>query len=79
MNQSYQSSAAYSGDPDTSFMSNQSGPSDHRRFSAWSEEKIATLQSRLARKLGPEYVTQRPGPGGGPKLRYGRGREKSEG
>ena len=39
------------------------------RFSQWSEEKVASLQARLARKLGPEYVTQRPGPGGGPKLR----------
>lgn len=42
------------------------GPS---RLSQWSEERIAALQVRLAKKLGPEYVTQRPGPGGGPKLR----------
>lgn len=39
------------------------------RFTTWSEEKVATLQVRLSRKLGPEYITQRPGPGGGPKLR----------
>lgn len=39
------------------------------RFTPFSEEKVATLQARLAKKLGPEYVTQRPGPGGGPKLR----------
>lgn len=39
------------------------------RFTSFSEEKVATLQARLQRKLGPEYVTQRPGPGGGPKLR----------
>lgn len=39
------------------------------RFTQFSEEKVATLQSRLAKKLGPEYITQRPGPGGGPKLR----------
>ncbi len=39
------------------------------RFSQWSEEKVANLQARLSRKLGPEYVTQRPGPAGGPKLR----------
>ena len=38
-------------------------------FSRWSEEKIAALQVRLTKRLGPEYVTQRPGPGGGPKLR----------
>jgi hypothetical protein len=31
--------------------------------------QLATLQSRLAKKLGPEYITKRPGPGGGPKLR----------
>ena len=27
-------------------------------------KQIATLQSRLDRKLGPEYVSQRAGPGG---------------
>lgn len=37
--------------------------------SQWSAEKTEQLQQRLARRLGPEYVTQRPGPGGGPKLR----------
>lgn len=31
--------------------------------------QLATLQSRLAKKLGPEYITKRPGPGGGAKLR----------
>lgn len=36
----------------------------------WSEEKIDELQDRLRLKLGPEFITQRPGPGGGPKLRY---------
>jgi DNA repair and recombination protein RAD52 len=35
----------------------------------WSEERLAQMQVRLSRKLGPEYVSQRPGPGGGPKLR----------
>ncbi|ORX39675.1 hypothetical protein BD324DRAFT_614563 [Kockovaella imperatae] len=39
-------------------------------FTKWSEERVAALQVRLARKLGPEYVTQRPGPSGGPKLSY---------
>lgn len=38
-------------------------------FTPWSEDKVATLQVRLQKKLGPEYVTQRAGPGGGPKLR----------
>ncbi|KLT41999.1 hypothetical protein CC85DRAFT_246669 [Cutaneotrichosporon oleaginosum] len=39
-------------------------------FTPWSEDKVATLQARLQKKLGPEYVTQRAGPGGGPKLSY---------
>lgn len=33
-------------------------------------QKIATLQVKLNQKLGPEYLSQRPGPGGGPKLTY---------
>ncbi|WVF72386.1 hypothetical protein IAT40_007201 [Kwoniella sp. CBS 6097] len=64
-------------DPNESFMSgaggNQSffgGGSSTQGASQWSEERIQQLQARLARKLGPEYVTQRPGPGGGPKLSY---------
>jgi len=28
------------------------------------------LQVKLNRKFGPEYISQRPGPGGGPKLTY---------
>lgn len=35
--------------------------------------KIAELQAKLERKLGPEYISQRPGPGGGPKLTYAEG------
>ena len=35
--------------------------------------KIAELQSKLNKKLGPEYISQRPGPGGGPKLTYAEG------
>lgn len=35
------------------------------RFTPWSEEKIAQLQVRLQRKLGPEYVSQKPGMGAG--------------
>ncbi|WRT66896.1 uncharacterized protein IL334_003860 [Kwoniella shivajii] len=62
-------------DPDASWMSNHGqqsfmGPSSTQGTSSWSEERIQMLQARLARKLGPEYVTQRPGPGGGPKLSY---------
>lgn len=35
--------------------------------------KIAALQAKLNQKLGPEYLSQRPGPGGGPKLTYAEG------
>lgn len=35
--------------------------------------KIAELQAKLDKKLGPEYISQRPGPGGGPKLTYAEG------
>jgi DNA repair and recombination protein RAD52 len=35
--------------------------------------KIAQLQTKLNQKLGPEYISQRPGPGGGPKLTYAEG------
>lgn len=35
--------------------------------------KIAELQAKLDRKLGPEYVSQRPGPGGNTKLTYAEG------
>ncbi|KAF8439049.1 DNA repair protein Rad52/59/22 [Boletus edulis BED1] len=36
-------------------------------------KQIATLQAKLNKKLGPEYISQRPGPGGGPKLTYAEG------
>ncbi|KAF8635374.1 hypothetical protein AX15_000379 [Amanita polypyramis BW_CC] len=36
-------------------------------------KKIAALQAKLNQKLGPEYISQRPGPGGGPKLTYAEG------
>jgi DNA repair and recombination protein RAD52 len=39
------------------------------RFTSWSEERVAMMQSRLQKRLGPEYVTTRPGPSGGGKLR----------
>ncbi|KAL7277287.1 hypothetical protein ACG7TL_009143 [Trametes sanguinea] len=38
-----------------------------------SARKIAALQAKLDKKLGPEYISQRPGPGGGPKLTYAEG------
>lgn len=36
-------------------------------------QSIAALQAKLNQKLGPEYISQRPGPGGGPKLTYAEG------
>lgn len=42
-------------------------------MSSKTAEKIAELQAKLNRKLGPEYISQRPGPGGGPKLTYAEG------
>jgi len=35
--------------------------------------EIATLQAKLNKQLGPEYISTRPGPGGGPKLTYAEG------
>ncbi|PFH50628.1 hypothetical protein AMATHDRAFT_60766 [Amanita thiersii Skay4041] len=35
-----------------------------------SARKIALLQVKLNQKLGPEYISHRPGPSGGPKLTY---------
>ncbi|KAJ7634512.1 RAD52 DNA repair protein [Roridomyces roridus] len=36
-------------------------------------DRICRLQSKLNQKLGPEFISQRPGPGGGPKLTYAEG------
>lgn len=35
--------------------------------------KIAQLQAKLDKKLGPEYISTRPGPGGNTKLTYAEG------
>lgn len=35
-----------------------------------SASRVATLQAKLNQRLGPEYLSQRPGPGGGKKLTY---------
>ncbi|CCM03269.1 uncharacterized protein FIBRA_05397 [Fibroporia radiculosa] len=53
----------------------QSCPSDtsFMELSVETEKKIATLQAKLNKKLGPEYISQRPGPGGGQKLTYAEG------
>jgi DNA repair and recombination protein RAD52 len=39
------------------------------RISEYTAKEIATLQSRLDRQLGPEYISTRPGNGGG-KVHY---------
>ncbi|WWD15720.1 hypothetical protein CI109_100142 [Kwoniella shandongensis] len=64
-------------DPNESSWLSQHGGGGNQSFSTqiggvsqWSEERIQMLQARLARKLGPEYVTTRPGPGGSAKLSY---------
>ncbi|WFC99000.1 DNA repair protein rad52 [Malassezia yamatoensis] len=36
----------------------------------WTAKRLATLQCKLNQRLGPEYLSQRQGPGGGPKLTY---------
>lgn len=33
-------------------------------------QNTALVQAKLNRRLGPEYLSQRPAPGGGPKLTY---------
>ncbi|CAE6412040.1 unnamed protein product [Rhizoctonia solani] len=38
-----------------------------------SAEQLAQMQAKLNKKLGPEFISQRPGPGGGPKLTYAEG------
>lgn len=45
----------------------------HMDLSEETANKIAQLQAKLDKKLGPEYISQRPGPGGGPKLTYAEG------
>lgn len=42
-------------------------PSD---ISLRTAQHIATLQAKLDKKLGPEFISQRPGPGGVQKLTY---------
>lgn len=40
------------------------------RVRAWDEAHVANVQATLDMRLGPEYLSQRPGPGGGRKLTY---------
>ncbi|KAL5524236.1 CDC36 [Sanghuangporus sanghuang] len=48
-------------------------PSFSTDISESSAQKIAMLQAKLDKKLGPEYISQRPGPGGNMKLTYAEG------
>ncbi|KAJ3969093.1 hypothetical protein EV361DRAFT_922665 [Lentinula raphanica] len=51
-------------------------PEDQTSFMNLSKStsvKIAALQAKLNQQLGPEYISTRPGPGGGPKLVYAEG------
>ncbi|KAK5718115.1 DNA repair protein rad52 [Elasticomyces elasticus] len=43
--------------------------SPHPQISSYTASEIATLQSRLEKQLGPEYISTRPGAGGG-KVHY---------
>lgn len=66
------------GTPAPSFFSPPSAPHALFGFTPFSEDsttakQIATLQAKLNKKLGPEYISQRPGPAGGPKLTYAEG------
>ncbi|KAJ7163673.1 RAD52 DNA repair protein [Mycena filopes] len=36
-------------------------------------DRVNLLQTKLNQRLGPEFISQRPGPGGGPKLTYAEG------
>jgi DNA recombination protein Rad52 len=40
-------------------------PFEERVVNPFTAQEIATLQSRLNKQLGPEYISQRPGNGGG--------------
>lgn len=53
-------------------LSNPLDPTFHD-ISVATHKQIASLQAKLNQKLGPEYISQRPGPGGGPKLTYAEG------
>lgn len=50
-------------------LSNPFIPPSPPRVSSYTAQQIATLQSRLERQLGPEYISTRPG-AGGQKVHY---------
>lgn len=50
--------------PNTSFGSPLTGDSSFQDVSLATAQHIATLQAKLDKRLGPEYISQRPGGGG---------------
>lgn len=48
----------------TGTMSGNPFEEPQRRMSEYTAKEIATLQSRLDKKLGPEYISSRPGAAG---------------
>lgn len=53
---------------------NFTNPSQASTYSSESTyDRVSRLQAKLNQKLGPEFISQRPGPGGGPKLTYAEG------
>ncbi|KAH0825723.1 hypothetical protein J3R83DRAFT_9967 [Lanmaoa asiatica] len=68
------------GTPGPPFVPFSPSPTPHALFGftpltedSTTAKNIATLQAKLNKKLGPEYISQRPGPGGGLKLTYAEG------
>ena len=63
--------------PSTSILGSQipftANPYANETMSEETAKRIATLQVKLDQKLGPEYISQRQGPRGGPKLTYAEG------
>lgn len=50
--------------PNTSFGSSMLGDMSFQDVSLSSAQQIATLQAKLDKKLGPEYISSRPGGNG---------------
>lgn len=65
--------SGYQSQPFTMFTSQANSSMAFQDLSDATAIKIATLQAKLNQKLGPEYISQRPGPGGMQKLTYAEG------
>jgi recombination DNA repair RAD52 pathway protein len=51
--------------PGDQYKGDVTNPFEERVVNGFTALEIATLQSRLNKQLGPEYISQRPGNGGG--------------